>query len=178
MATIPVSSSSASDAFVGGESILAFVVPTLGQSAPPLSTPGAAAAGAPTAGGAANTQAGNATTGAGSGSGAIGGGTQAQPPSPFPMLLLVGVMVAIILFSVVGNRKETKKKAAMLESLKKNDRVQTVGGIIGSIVEIKPEVVVLKVDENSNTRVTFARSSVVGVVKEAAPDASNQPTQR
>lgn len=176
MATIPVSSSSASDAFVGGESILAFVVPTLGQSAPPLSTPGAAAAGAPTAGGAANTQAGTATTG--TGSGAIGGGTQAQPPSPFPMLLLVGVMVAIILFSVVGNRKETKKKAAMLESLKKNDRVQTVGGIIGSIVEIKPEVVVLKVDENSNTRVTFARSSVVGVVKEAAPDASNQPTQR
>lgn len=136
---------------------------TLAQTAPPLS--GSPAAGAAPTGGAATS--GGAATGA---AGAGAGPSAAQ--SPFPSILLFAVMGAFILFIFLGNRRETKRKQSLLESLKKNDRVQTVGGIIGAIVELKPDVVVLKVDENSNTRVTFARSSVVGVVKEAAPDAS------
>jgi preprotein translocase subunit YajC len=137
------------------------------QTAPPLTNSGAATTGQP--GGA-------QTPGAAPGTGATGGGGAA--PGGGTMLLLFGVMGAVLLFSILGSRRETKRKQAMLEALKKNDRVQTVGGIIGSIIEIKPDVVVLKVDENSNTRVTFARSAVVGVVKEAAPEASQQVTQR
>jgi preprotein translocase YajC subunit len=56
----------------------------------------------------------------------------------------------------------------MLSSIKKNDSVRTVGGIIGSVVEVKPDVVVLKVDENSNTKVTVARSKIEAVLKESA----------
>jgi len=35
-------------------------------------------------------------------------------------------------------------------------------------VEVKPDVVVLKVDENSNTKVTVARSKIEAVLKESA----------
>jgi preprotein translocase YajC subunit len=55
----------------------------------------------------------------------------------------------------------------MLAAIKKNDSVRTVGGIIGSVVEVKPDVVVLKVDENSNTKITVARSKIEAVMKES-----------
>ena len=52
----------------------------------------------------------------------------------------------------------------MLNAIKKHDKVQTIGGVLGAVVEIKPDTVVLKVDESSNTRITFARSSIQQVL--------------
>jgi preprotein translocase subunit YajC len=77
------------------------------------------------------------------------------------MLLVVGGM---ILFSILGQRRDRKKREAMISAIKKHDRVQTIGGVIGSVVEVKPDYVVLKVDESSNTRITFARSAVQQVL--------------
>jgi preprotein translocase subunit YajC len=93
--------------------------------------------------------------------GAPGGAGGGQTPFGgylFPMLLLFLVMM--IMFTVLGQRRDKKKRAAMLGSVKKHDKVQTVGGVIGSIVELKPDTVVLKVDESSNIRITFARSAI------------------
>ena len=78
------------------------------------------------------------------------------------MLLLFLVMM--ILFTVLGQRRDKKKRQVMLGAVKKHDRVQTVGGVIGSIVEVKPDTIVLKVDESTNTRITFARSSIQHVL--------------
>ncbi len=97
------------------------------------------------------------------------GGTAAGGAAPgpfggpvFPLLLVV--LITMIMFTVLGQRRDRKKRAALLGSVKKHDRVQTVGGVIGSIVEVKTDTVVLKVDETSNTRITFARSAVQQVL--------------
>jgi preprotein translocase subunit YajC len=82
---------------------------------------------------------------------------------PF-LLLLVGMVVFMLIISSLGPRRERKKREAMIRAIKKHDRVQTVGGVIGAIVEIKPDFVVLKVDESSNTRITFARSAIQQVL--------------
>ena len=99
---------------------------------------------------------------AGPGGGAGGG----PPPSSFtkffPLILLL--LVGMILFSVFGQRRDRKKREAMVKAVKKHDRVQTIGGVIGSIVEVKSNTVVLKVDESSNTRITFARSAIQQVL--------------
>jgi preprotein translocase subunit YajC len=102
-------------------------------------------------------------------------GSPAAKPQPqgmdgsilFMMLAAFGV---IIVMQIFGSRKERKKRDALLGALKKNDRVQTAGGVIGAIVEVKPETVVLKVDENSNTRITFAKSAIVAVLNAAEGD--------
>jgi preprotein translocase subunit YajC len=94
----------------------------------------------------------------------------------FPMLLLFLVMM--ILFTVLGQRREKKKRQTLLGSIKKHDRVQTVGGVIGSIVEVKPDTVVLKVDESSNIRITFARSAIQHVLtdgQESEPAGTGGP---
>lgn len=70
----------------------------------------------------------------------------------------------MILFSIMGQRRDRKKREAMISAIKKHDRVQTIGGVIGSVVEVKPDYVILKVDESSNTRITFARSAIQQVL--------------
>jgi preprotein translocase subunit YajC len=95
-----------------------------------------------------------------------GGGTTAAPAgNPNSFLLLVGLVVAVMLiFSMLTQRKERKRREATLNAIKKHDRVQTIGGVIGLVVEIKPDYVVLKVDESSNTRITFSRAAVQQVL--------------
>ena len=105
------------------------------------------------------------------GTGTPGQGAQGtQGSNPFSSLLPI-MLVAVVLmlvFSMFGQRKEKKKREQMINAVKKHDRVQTVGGVLGSIVEVKPEQIVLKVDESSNTRITFARSAIQQVLSSSA----------
>ncbi len=97
-----------------------------------------------------------------------GGGGQA-PSNPLGMMLplVFGLIIFMMITSMLSGRKEKKKRASMLETLKKRDRVQTYGGIIGTVVEMKDEELVLKVDEGSNTRIRFSRSAIQQVLKSA-----------
>ena len=82
----------------------------------------------------------------------------------FTMLMLL--LVGMIVFSMFSGRKQKKRRAIMLDSLQKRDTVLTRGGVFGTIVEIKPDRVVLKVDESSNTRITVLRDSIEKVTVE------------
>ncbi len=103
---------------------------------------------------------------------APGGATQgpggAQQPGGFGdagfLILLAVIMLVFIVFSMSGQRKERKRKEAMLSSLKKGDKVQTIGGILGTIVDVRDQEVVVKVDENANTRLRLARQAVQAVL--------------
>jgi len=73
------------------------------------------------------------------------------------------------LFWLLLIRPESKKRAEhgrMLENLKKNDRVITAGGLMGTVVNVQKgaEDVVLRVDENNNTRVHVLRSSIARIL--------------
>jgi preprotein translocase YajC subunit len=98
----------------------------------------------------------------------------ATPPRgglDFITLALFGVVLALIVSSFLGARREKKKFEEMMSAIKKNDQVRTASGIIGSVVEVKPDVVVLKVDENSNTKITVVRSKIEAVIKESTTGA-------
>ena len=114
---------------------------------------------------------GGAVTGA-DGSGGAGGPGNSQPTGgggmpPFLWLMVMMLMVVVI-FSMMGGRKEKKKREAMMGALKKHDKVQTIGGIIGVVAEIGADEVVLRVDETSKTRVRFSRSAIQQVLKSGA----------
>jgi preprotein translocase subunit YajC len=98
----------------------------------------------------------------------VGGAAKPAGGLDLITLMMLGVLGALILSMVLGSRREKKKFEQMMASIKKNDQVRTVGGIIGSVVEVKPDVVILKVDENSNTKITVARGKIEAVMKESA----------
>ena len=110
----------------------------------------------------------SATGGSGGTTGTGGGGLF---NSSF-MVVLVMMFLAMIIFSFMGQRRDRKKREAMISAVKKHDKVQTVGGLIGSVVEVKTDTVVLKVDESANTRITFARSSIQQVLTSASSGTS------
>ena len=77
----------------------------------------------------------------------------------FPMMLLL-MFVLFYFFVMGGKRKEERKRQDMLNNLKKGDRVPTIGGILGSVVEARDQEVLLKVDETTNTKLRFSRSAI------------------
>ena len=106
------------------------------------------------------------------------GGTGGKPAGPFGgssfLVVIVLMFVVMIVFSFMGQRRDRKKREAMIGAVKKHDKVQTVGGVIGSVVEVKPDTIVLKVDESANTRITFARSSIQQVLTSAPGSALSE----
>ena len=69
------------------------------------------------------------------------------------------IMFAIFYFLLIRpQQKKQKSRMNMLKALKKGDKVVTIGGLHGTIVEITDDIVVLRV--NDVTKLTFDRNSV------------------
>jgi preprotein translocase subunit YajC len=83
--------------------------------------------------------------------------------------LWIGLILMLVVFYAImlsGSRKEKKKRQEMLANIKKNDRVMTIGGIIGSVVSANEAEVTLKVDESANVKITVIRSAIQRVLRD------------
>jgi len=80
-----------------------------------------------------------------------------------PFILLFAVFYFLL---IRPQQKKQKQRSAMLVQLKKGDKVVTIGGMHGTILEITDDIVVLRV--NDATKITFDRSAVNSVTASAA----------
>lgn len=101
----------------------------------------------------------------------------AKEPPTNPMLQFLPLVAVAVLFYLIllrPQRREQRRQEDMLKALKKNDRVVTIGGIIGSVANVSPDgkEVTLKVDDN--TRIKFLKSSIQRVLSE---ETSGEPTK-
>ena len=81
----------------------------------------------------------------------------------FPMLAIGFLWYFMVLRP---QRREQARRDDLLGALKKNDRVVTIGGIIGTVANLSADnkEVTLKVDDN--TRIRLLRSSIQTVLKD------------
>ena len=81
-------------------------------------------------------------------------------------VILPPLAIILVLYLVMDSpqRRERAKRDAMMKSLKKDDRVVTIGGILGSVANISQDgkEVTLKVDDG--TRIRFRRSAIAEVL--------------
>ncbi len=82
---------------------------------------------------------------------------------------LLPIALVFFMFSM-GGRKDKKKRAAMMAAMTKGDKVQTVGGILGTVVEVRDDEIVVKVDENANTRLRFSRTAIQSILESKNAD--------
>jgi len=73
-------------------------------------------------------------------------------------IILMFVLMYLMLFR--GPQKQKQERKRMMQSLQKNDKVQTIGGVIGIIVDIKDDEITLKVDESNNTKIKVISSAI------------------
>ena len=96
-------------------------------------------------------------------------GTPPNPVAAFLPLALAGAFIVFLLLSTRSNKKrEERKRNEMYESMRKNDRVLTIGGVVGTIISVKEDEVILKVDESTNTKMTFLKSAIQRVMIDEA----------
>ena len=94
--------------------------------------------------------------------------TQSPQTSPGAFYLLPALLLGMLVFIFMSNRSSEKRKTrerdTMFARLAKNDRVLTVGGVIGTVHTVKENEVVLKVDESTNTKMTFLKTAVQRII--------------
>ncbi len=98
-----------------------------------------------------------------------GAGKPQSAASSWLIFLPVGLLLIFMLWQGSSSqKKEKRKREEMLSSLNKHDKVQTIGGVIGSVIEVKDGEVILKVDEANNVKMRFSKSAIQQVVSEAS----------
>lgn len=83
-----------------------------------------------------------------------------------PAMLVV--MVLYVMLMLRPQQKEQAKTKEKLAGLKKNDRVVTAGGIVGTVVNTQSdaEYLTIRIDENNNTKMQILKQSIVRVMKD------------
>ena len=82
-------------------------------------------------------------------------------------LPLVLVLLLLYVFVFNAKRKDEKSRRSMIDAVKKGDKVQTIGGILGTVLLVDGDEITVKVDEGSNTKIKFIRSAIAKVNAEA-----------
>ena len=87
-----------------------------------------------------------------------------------PMILIFVVFYFVL---IRPQRKKDKEAKAMLDNLKVGDRICTIGGIYGTIVKIKDDVLTVEVGEQK-TQLVFARWAIRNVEQLSVTNDSEQ----
>lgn len=94
----------------------------------------------------------------------LGQGGGGNPFALAPLILGIGALFYFMVLRPETQRRSDQEK--MHKELKKNDRIVTIGGIYGTIVNTDGDDVTIKVDENTNTRIRITRTAVQTVLNQ------------
>src|SRR6516165_2752948 len=85
-------------------------------------------------------------------------------------VFLLPIVPLFYFMIILPQQQQEKKRQAMIDALKKNDKVLTSGGIYGTVVSVDSAAdrVVLRVDDERGLRITFTRTSVSRVLEVSA----------
>ena len=81
------------------------------------------------------------------------------------IILMILIFVVMYFFMVRPQQKKQKEIVKWRESLRRGDKIVTVGGIYGTIAEVKDTFLVVEVD--NNVRIRVDKSSVVKDITDA-----------
>ena len=106
------------------------------------------------------TSEGQATTAVQSDSNAVAPAARQQ--NPLGNWIWIYAVLLLLMFFVLfrGPQKQKQERKKLVQSLQKNDRIQTIGGIYGTIMDIKGDEITLKIDESNNTKIKIASSAI------------------
>jgi len=97
--------------------------------------------------------------------GATEAGTAGGSGQMVTTFVTFGLVILIFYFLIIRPQNKKQKDAKkMIEALKKGDKVVSIGGIHGTVVSVKEQSTVVKVDDN--TKLEFSKSAISSVVSE------------
>ena len=81
-------------------------------------------------------------------------------------LILLPIPVLFYFMIWLPQQQQEKKRKAMIDAIKKNDKVVTIAGIFGTVISVDPaaDKVVLRVDDDKGVKLNMTRASVARVL--------------
>ena len=96
--------------------------------------------------------------------GGAGTASSGNPLQSYGILIVMPLIILVFYFLVMRPQNKKQKEAKkMLEGLRKGDRIVTIGGLRGTVVSVKDDAIILKVDDN--TKLEYSKSAVATVLK-------------
>lgn len=97
------------------------------------------------------------------------GGATAMVMQLAPLILIFVVFYFLL---IRPQQKRAKEHRTMLAGLKRNDRIITAGGILGTVTKVKDGSEEVEVEIAPNVRITVVRSTISTLVKPTAANDS------
>jgi preprotein translocase subunit YajC len=115
--------------------------------------------------------------GDGGADGAGGGLLQTIFANPILPFALIGIVFYLMLMR--PEQRKRKQQQDLLSNLKKNDRVVTIGGIAGTVVNAPQgsTFVTIRVDDSNNTRLRILRTAISRVGEPEGADEESPPPE-
>jgi len=100
-------------------------------------------------------------------------GEDASPGNPYMFpLMLMGIFAFMYLIMMRPQKKRDMSRRMMLENLKKNDQVITIGGMVGVVSNVNKEknMITLRIAEGAHVK--FSLQAIAKTLDEDATDES------
>jgi preprotein translocase subunit YajC len=100
--------------------------------------------------------------------------------SIWSIALTLAPIPLIFYFLFIRPQQQTEqKRKSMLDTIKKNDKVLTTGGIYATVVSIDAthDKVVLRVDDERGVKLAFTRASIARVLDSSSEKSAEKPAE-
>jgi preprotein translocase subunit YajC len=93
------------------------------------------------------------------------------------IIFFAPIPVLFYFFFIRPQQQQETKRRSMLDTMKKNDKVVTTGGMYGTVmsVDATQDKVVLRVDDERGVKLAFTKASIARVI-DSASDKSAEST--
>lgn len=92
--------------------------------------------------------------------------------------MLVSMGLIFYLLVIRPESKRRKQKEALLSGLKPKDKVLTIGGVYGTVIEVDGDEVVVLVDPRKDIRLRYRRSAVDAVIDAEGKDKGKEKEKK
>jgi len=92
-----------------------------------------------------------------------GGGAPGQASFMDALWSFAPIILIIVVFFWLMSRSQKKKdqkRQDMLSSIKVKDRIMTIGGLHGQVVNVKDDSFVVRIDDQKDVKVTISKSGI------------------
>jgi len=87
------------------------------------------------------------------------------PSSPWPTFVLIALLFAVMYIMLIRpQKKREQQRQEMLSRLQTNDKVVTIGGIIGTVDSLTDKEAVIRLEDSTKMRVT--RNAISRIISE------------
>ncbi len=103
-----------------------------------------------------------------------GSGPKGPGGLDFIVMFVLPIVIIMYFFFIRPQKKKEKEKQQMIDNLKKGDRVTTVGGILGKVVNVSEDKVTLLIDEKKDVKMKFVKPAIINIKNGSEENNSDQ----